>query len=195
MLCIELCLGLLLEVFCFEAFLSNHIITENCVHIFQKLKVKGQIGTMSCTCSQCHYICPYLKRRSFSCKWILLLYICREILKEIQRLRKEQEANARLSNGGTGTRNPTLLAELRLLRQRRDELEARMSALQESRRELMVQLEGLMKLLKVISQFQIKSPLIESVSSPHEIFSLSFPTFIWLASLFECKAGESCIVC
>lgn len=34
-------------------------------------------------------------------------------------------------------------------RQRKDELEQRMSALQESRRELMVQLEGLMKLLKV----------------------------------------------
>lgn len=36
-----------------------------------------------------------------------------------------------------------------LARQRKDELEQRMSALQESRRELMVQLEGLMKLLKV----------------------------------------------
>ena len=35
------------------------------------------------------------------------------------------------------------------LRQQKDELEQRMSALQESRRELMVQLEGLMKLLKV----------------------------------------------
>jgi len=40
------------------------------------------------------------------------------------------------------------LAELKLLRQRKDELELRMSALQESRRELMVQLEGLMNLLK-----------------------------------------------
>ena len=45
--------------------------------------------------------------------------------------------------------NPQLLAELKLLRQRKDELELRMSALQESRRELMVQLEGLMNLLKV----------------------------------------------
>jgi len=35
------------------------------------------------------------------------------------------------------------------VRQRKDELEQRMSSLQESRRELMVQLEGLMKLLKV----------------------------------------------
>ena len=70
-------------------------------------------------------------------------------MNEIQRLRKEQEATARISNEGSLGRNPTLLDELRLLRQRRDELEARMSALQESRRELMVQLEGLMKLLKV----------------------------------------------
>lgn len=36
-----------------------------------------------------------------------------------------------------------------LIRHRKDELEKRMSALQESRRELMVQLEGLMRLLKV----------------------------------------------
>lgn len=36
-------------------------------------------------------------------------------------------------------------------RQRKDELEQRMSSLQESRRELMVQLEGLMKLLKVMN--------------------------------------------
>lgn len=36
-----------------------------------------------------------------------------------------------------------------LVRHRKDELEKRMSALQESRRELMVQLEGLMRLLKV----------------------------------------------
>lgn len=36
-------------------------------------------------------------------------------------------------------------------RHRKDELERRMSALQESRRELMVQLEGLMRLLKVRS--------------------------------------------
>lgn len=42
-----------------------------------------------------------------------------------------------------------LFLSCNLNRQRKDELEQRMSALQESRRELMVQLEGLMKLLKV----------------------------------------------
>ncbi|ELU02511.1 hypothetical protein CAPTEDRAFT_221719 [Capitella teleta] len=83
----------------------------------------------------------------------------REIMTEIQRLRIEHEQNTKAVNpqlaaaaaGGSAggqPRNPTLLAELRLLRQRRDELEGRMAALQESRRELMVQLEGLMKLLK-----------------------------------------------
>ncbi|XP_034384301.1 dystrobrevin, beta a isoform X2 [Cyclopterus lumpus] len=66
----------------------------------------------------------------------------REILAEIKRLRVEHDAACQ------ATTNPTLLAELRLLRQRKDELEQRMSSLQESRRELMVQLEGLMKLLK-----------------------------------------------
>ena len=83
--------------------------------------------------------------------WCFLL--CREIMKEIQRLRVEHEQHSKVSPAAATaagqSRNPTLLAELRLLRQRRDELEARMAALQESRRELMVQLEGLMKLLKV----------------------------------------------
>ncbi|CAC5377785.1 Dystrobrevin-1,Dystrobrevin alpha,Dystrobrevin beta [Mytilus coruscus] len=70
----------------------------------------------------------------------------REIMREIQRLRAEQEAHAKST--ADAQYNPTLLAELRLLRQRKDELESRMQTLQESRKELMVQLEGLMKLLK-----------------------------------------------
>lgn len=68
-------------------------------------------------------------------------------MREIHRLRSEQEAHARSTE--SAEYNPTLLAELRQLRQRKDELESRMSALQDSRKELMVQLEGLMKLLKV----------------------------------------------
>ncbi|XP_062413651.1 dystrobrevin alpha isoform X9 [Pungitius pungitius] len=71
----------------------------------------------------------------------------REILQEIQRLRVQHE-EASQPPPDRGPQNPTLLAELRLLRQRKDELEHRMSALQESRRELMVQLEQLMMLLK-----------------------------------------------
>ncbi|XP_076088738.1 dystrobrevin beta-like isoform X2 [Mytilus galloprovincialis] len=70
----------------------------------------------------------------------------REIMREIQRLRAEQEAHAKST--ADAQYNPTLLAELRLLRQRKDELESRMQTLQESRKELMVQLEGLMNLLK-----------------------------------------------
>uniref|UniRef100_A0A8C9R2U7 Dystrobrevin n=1 Tax=Scleropages formosus TaxID=113540 RepID=A0A8C9R2U7_SCLFO len=79
----------------------------------------------------------------------------REILQEIQRLRLEHE-QASQPTPEKAQQNPTLLAELRLLRQRKDELEQRMSALQESRRELMVQLEGLMKLLKA-----------QAANSPH----------------------------
>ncbi|KAK1793537.1 hypothetical protein P4O66_011906 [Electrophorus voltai] len=74
----------------------------------------------------------------------------REILQEIQRLRLEHE-QASQPTPEKAQQNPTLLAELRLLRHRKDELEKRMSALQESRRELMVQLEGLMRLLKAQS--------------------------------------------
>ena len=71
----------------------------------------------------------------------------RLLLKEIRRLRDEHEEASR--SAAQIAQNPQLLAELKLLRQRKDELELRMSALQESRRELMVQLEGLMNLLKV----------------------------------------------
>uniref|UniRef100_A0A673HDC0 Dystrobrevin n=1 Tax=Sinocyclocheilus rhinocerous TaxID=307959 RepID=A0A673HDC0_9TELE len=68
-------------------------------------------------------------------------------LTEIQRLRAEHEQACQPTPERV-QQNPALLAELRQLRQRKDELEQRMSSLQESRRELMVQLEGLMKLLK-----------------------------------------------
>ncbi|XP_025109384.1 dystrobrevin beta-like isoform X2 [Pomacea canaliculata] len=98
----------------------------------------------------------------------------REIMREIQRLRLEQEAYANESSATTTTTtyNPTLLAELRLLRQRKDELESRMSALQESRKDLMVQLEGLMKLLKN----HPTSPRSTPNSSPRSRSGLS-PTF------------------
>uniref|UniRef100_A0A671PN59 Dystrobrevin beta-like n=1 Tax=Sinocyclocheilus anshuiensis TaxID=1608454 RepID=A0A671PN59_9TELE len=68
-------------------------------------------------------------------------------LTEIQCLRAEHEQECQPTPERV-QQNPTLLAELRQLRQRKGELEQRMSSLQESRRELMVQLEGLMKLLK-----------------------------------------------
>jgi hypothetical protein len=44
--------------------------------------------------------------------------------------------------------SPQLMHELRALRQRKGELEGHLGALQDSRRQLMQQLEGLMKLLK-----------------------------------------------
>lgn len=83
----------------------------------------------------------------------------REIMREIQKLRQEHDEAIRSSSL---QRNPTLLAELRLLRQRKDDLELRMSALQENRRELMVQLESLMKLLKTHG-----SPRSSPGQSPH----------------------------
>ncbi|XP_046417991.1 dystrobrevin beta isoform X1 [Neodiprion virginianus] len=66
----------------------------------------------------------------------------KEIMREIARLRRQQEINA------AGLENPALMSELRSLRQRKDELETHLVTLQDSRRQLMVQLEGLMKLLK-----------------------------------------------
>ncbi|XP_067330841.1 dystrobrevin alpha isoform X2 [Channa argus] len=92
----------------------------------------------------------------------------REILQEIQRLRLQHE-EASQPPTDKGQQNPTLLAELRLLRQRKDELEQRMSTLQESRRELMVQLEQLMMLLKTQGP---SSPH----SSPSHTISRQIPT-------------------
>ncbi|XP_045152122.1 dystrobrevin alpha isoform X5 [Echinops telfairi] len=89
----------------------------------------------------------------------------REILQEIQRLRLEHE-QASQPTPEKAQQNPTLLAELRLLRQRKDELEQRMSALQESRRELMVQLESLMKLLKSQGAGSPRSSPSHTISRP-----------------------------
>ncbi|XP_035027102.1 dystrobrevin alpha isoform X11 [Hippoglossus stenolepis] len=89
----------------------------------------------------------------------------REILQEIQRLRVQHE-EASQPPPDKGQQNPTLLAELRLLRQRKDELEQRMSSLQESRRELMVQLEQLMMLLKTQGPGSPRSSPSHTISRP-----------------------------
>ncbi|XP_011335912.1 dystrobrevin beta isoform X4 [Ooceraea biroi] len=66
----------------------------------------------------------------------------KEIMREIARLRRQQEIEA------AGLENPALMSELRALRQRKDELETHLATLQDSRKQLMHQLEGLMKMLK-----------------------------------------------
>ncbi|KAM9458170.1 dystrobrevin alpha-like isoform 1-T1 [Salvelinus alpinus] len=98
----------------------------------------------------------------------------REILQEIQRLRVQHE-QASQPPTCTSQQNPTLLAELRLLRQRKDELEQRMSALQESRRELMVQLEQLMLLLKEEERKQATQGPGSPRLSPSHTVSRSIP--------------------
>ncbi|XP_069076207.1 dystrobrevin alpha isoform X4 [Pleurodeles waltl] len=105
----------------------------------------------------------------------------REILQEIQRLRLEHE-QASQPTPEKAQQNPTLLAELRLLRQRKDELEQRMSALQESRMELMVQLEGLMKLLKEEELKQGTQGAGSPRSSPSHTISRPIPMPIRSAS-------------
>lgn len=75
-----------------------------------------------------------------------MLYRIEKFLKKLYfRYRRQQEIEA------AGLENPALMSELRALRQRKDELETHLATLQDSRRQLMVQLEGLMKMLKVSS--------------------------------------------
>jgi EF-hand/Zinc finger, ZZ type len=89
----------------------------------------------------------------------------KEIMREIQKLRQqEQEA--------MGGESPQLVSELRALRQRKGELEGHLGALQDSRRQLMQQLEGLMKLLK---NHQTQSPRSTPNSSPRSAKSPPIP--------------------
>lgn len=89
----------------------------------------------------------------------------KEIMREIQKLRQqEQEA--------MGGESPQLVTELRALRQRKGELEGHLGALQDSRRQLMQQLEGLMKLLK---NHQTQSPRSTPNSSPRSAKSPPIP--------------------
>ncbi|XP_062530342.1 dystrobrevin beta isoform X1 [Bombyx mori] len=91
----------------------------------------------------------------------------REIMREIARLRRQQEAEA----GAGSTSAPPLVSELRALRQRKDELEGHLSSLQDSRKHLMQQLEGLMRMLKT----QQSSPRSTPNSSPRSTKSPPLP--------------------
>ncbi|XP_026466491.1 dystrobrevin beta-like [Ctenocephalides felis] len=93
----------------------------------------------------------------------------REIMREIARLRRQQE----IEGSGGGTReSPALVTELRALRLRKGELEGHLGALQESRKQLMGQLEGLMKMLKTHQA----SPRSTPNSSPRSAKSPPIPT-------------------
>ncbi|GFT13106.1 dystrobrevin beta [Trichonephila clavipes] len=88
----------------------------------------------------------------------------REIMREIIRLRKQQEEE---DEALRSDRNPTLLTELRALRMRKADLERHLSSLQESRRDLVLQLDVLMRMLKD------HSPLSSPNSSPLSLISRS----------------------
>lgn len=80
----------------------------------------------------------------------------KEIMREIARLRQQEQEQM-------NQESPALMNELRALRQRKGELEGHLGALQDSRRQLMGQLEGLMRLLK---SHQTTTPRSTPNSSP-----------------------------
>jgi len=92
-----------------------------------------------------------------------------EILRQIARIRREQE-----SGGDEGSGNFPLMEELSVLRQRKSELETQLTTLQDSRKHMMGQLESLMKMIKTqqhsprstpsSSSSRGKSPSIETDS-------------------------------
>ncbi|XP_023318880.1 dystrobrevin beta isoform X2 [Trichogramma pretiosum] len=89
----------------------------------------------------------------------------KEIMREIARLRRQQEIEA------AGSENPALMSELLGLRQKKAELENYLVTLQDSRRQLMGQLEGLMRLLKI----HPPSPRSTPNSSPRSAKSPPLP--------------------
>ncbi|MPC26682.1 Dystrobrevin beta [Portunus trituberculatus] len=72
----------------------------------------------------------------------------RDIMREINSLRNRVYVCRQQQERAEGSTNPTLVAELRTLRSHRHELESNLSYLQDSRKQLMQQLESLMKMLK-----------------------------------------------
>ncbi|KFD70801.1 hypothetical protein M514_01246 [Trichuris suis] len=86
----------------------------------------------------------------------------REILREIHRLQAMQSATSLSALSASGTGDEGVAAELDSLRARKAELELRMQHLQDTRKDLLEQLEGLMKVLKHTRE-----------SSPHSLHSFN----------------------
>ncbi|XP_076028911.1 dystrobrevin beta-like isoform X4 [Oratosquilla oratoria] len=105
----------------------------------------------------------------------------KEIMREINRLSRHQQER------GDGTNNPVLVAELRALRTHKEELETHLSTLQDSRRQLMVQLEGLMKMLKNHQA----SPKSTPNSSPRSTKSPPLSTTATIGSTITISNGGS----
>lgn len=94
----------------------------------------------------------------------------KEIMREIARLRQQEQEQM-------NQESPALMNELRALRQRKGELEGHLGALQDSRRQLMGQLEGLMRLLK---SHQTTTPRSTPNSSPRSGKSPPIPPGKWM---------------
>ena len=86
----------------------------------------------------------------------------REVMRQIERLRKgEVSPSERKVNGVSAANGPeedVYVTELTALRMRKEELEKHLTALQDSRKDLLVQLESLMKLLKNHGNLLTSSP-------------------------------------
>lgn len=69
-----------------------------------------------------------------------------------------------MNDGGSSCSGPVpLIEELAVLRQRKNELEQQLTALQDSRKHLMSQLESLMKMIKVFFLFCVRFDLFDAI--------------------------------
>ena len=117
-----------------------------------------------------------------------------EILREIARIRREQEidegarrnADAAVASGLGGS--VLLMEELSVLRQRKGELEQQLTGLQDSRKHLMVQLESLMKMIKVSVLLRFLRDFHESHRRDLMDFNFVFINFCRISSFLPVRA-------
>ncbi|RWS25954.1 dystrobrevin beta-like protein, partial [Leptotrombidium deliense] len=120
----------------------------------------------------------------------------REIMREIAKLRQEQENELINKFESSQLHDPMLMVELASLRQRKDELEGHLSALHESRRELMVQLDGIMALLRKHGNLMSAPPSATSSLNRHSASSIGnvTTTFNTLSSTASTHSDMSSVI-
>ncbi|XP_055327399.1 dystrobrevin beta-like [Paramacrobiotus metropolitanus] len=99
----------------------------------------------------------------------------REIMREIAKMRRDQITNSQLLHSTTSLSSANLLSELKALRIRKYELEQHMNTLQDSRKQLMDQLEIWMKRLKM-SQSSRSTPVGSPRPLTHSLSNRKYST-------------------
>jgi len=117
-----------------------------------EFSVSSLAGNMDAMSSHSKHLVRELERKN------------REIMRDIHQLkhahRNRSQRLMQMPTGGMGTADPSIVSELEDLRNHKADLEVRLDELQTARRDLMLELEELMKLLKVNNQMVDPTPVV-----------------------------------